>query len=404
LESYLIDNVKEHCFGCRACEQICPQKCIDMIEDNEGFFYPKINVNICIKCGLCRKACPINKNNMFSLLNQPIVYAAWNKNNEILRNSSSGGMFSAIADYVLNKKGTVFGCAFDNKFIAKHICTEDKKNMYKIRGSKYVQSDTSDTYKQVKKLLNKGKYVFYTGTPCQIAALKSFIGQDYKNLITADLICNGVPSQKIFTQYIKHLENIYKGKITEFRFRDKLRYGWTHSYYIKINKDNYNKSKCKTAYLSSYYYAFLNKMIQRPSCYGCPYSNTKREGDITIADFWGIEKFYPQIDTSMGMSLVIINTYKGLDIINALDNKIEKIEMTMNQAKYQQENLKHPIFKPELRNIIYKEIDKLGFDKAAKMYFVPKHIILVKLKSIIPREVKWKIKKILKYKNINYTS
>ncbi len=396
MNTYLISKQKEYCSGCRACEQICPKGCINMVEDEEGFFYPNIDKEKCVNCGKCTNTCPINKDTINGLnLEEPIVYAAWHRNNEILSNSSSGGVFSALAQGVLNKNGVVFGCSLDENMVAKHIPIEGEDNLYKLRGSKYVQSDTGNTYTEVECLLKDRRHVIYTGTPCQIAGLKSFLGHDYENLVTVDLICHGVPSPRVFADYLKYLENKHKAKVADFKFRDKCKYGWGgygFKYKIVKNSKIYNGSVFGN--LSPYGYAFFNNYLQRPICYNCPYTSTKREGDITLADFWGVEKFHPEINANKGISLAIINTKKGEMFFNYLDEKIYKVISTMENGKCKNNHLERPSNKPEIRDSIYTEINKLGFEEVAKRYFAPKNIMLVKMKSMIPMELKRKIRKV----------
>lgn len=224
---YLTTGEKIYCSGCRSCEQVCTQNCVTIEYDNEGFLYPTISKEKCINCGLCIRSCPASKAVVTkSNLNNPVVYAAWNKVNNILNESSSGGVFSAIASYILKNNGVVFGCSLEDNLVAKHIGIRNEVELYKLRGSKYVQSDTQDTFKQVRNILKEGKQVFYTGTPCQIAGLKSFLARPYDNLITADLICHGVPSPKVFKEYLNMLEKKHGGKVVYFKFRDKEKYGW----------------------------------------------------------------------------------------------------------------------------------------------------------------------------------
>lgn len=395
MSMYLKSYKKESCCGCRACEQVCKRACIKMNADEEGFLYPDIDNDKCINCGMCKKVCPIDKDTTSGLnFEEPFVYAAWHKDNEILKESSSGGVFTALAQYILDRNGVVFGCSLDEDMVAKHVRIDSKDDLYKLRGSKYVQSDTNDTFAQVKQLIKEGKYILYTGTPCQIAGLKSFIGPNSENLITVDLICHGVPSPKIFDYYIKHLSKKHNGKIMDFSFRDKSKYGWgEYGFRYKISKNNKIYKRDVAGNLSPYGYAFFRNYLQRPVCYKCQYTTTKREGDITLADFWGVDRIHPEIDPNNGISLVIVNTEKGKKVFGDLDEKINKVSSTLENAKLQNNHLENSSDKPEARDYIYKEIDKLGFEEAAKRYFRPKNIILVKIKSMIPTKLKRKIKR-----------
>lgn len=272
---------RSNCTGCGSCFNICPTSAIEMVENEQGFIEPRIDEKKCINCGLCKNKCP----SINSIKTEKIkeTYAATSKNNETVLKSSSGGIFSEIANYVIENNGCVFGAAFDENLQVEHIFIEKKEEIIKLSGSKYIQSNTGTTYKAAKKELEKGRSVLYTGTPCQIAGLKSFLGKEYPSLITVDLICHGVPSQNFFNKYIEYIS---KGKkITNYNFRHKEKNDTNCM--ILTYKLNNKIIKIKNPFVDSYYYAFLNGYIYRDNCYQCKYANCNRIGDITIRRFLG---------------------------------------------------------------------------------------------------------------------
>ena len=222
---------KYDCCGCRACEQVCPKQAIVMETDDEGFLYPKIDACKCINCGLCNKVCPIEVGNI-SVEHPLAVYAAQYQNNKVLNNSSSGGIFSLIANYVFSKYGVVYGAAFDDDMYLQHIRITDIEELNKLRGSKYVQSDIEDTYKQAKTDLENGALVYFTGTPCQIQGLKLFLRKHYANLLTTDLVCHGTPSYKVFANTLREIEAKKHGRIYSYLFRDKSVGGWSFFFFF----------------------------------------------------------------------------------------------------------------------------------------------------------------------------
>ena len=315
---------KEDCCGCKACIQICPKKCIDVDIDNEGFWYPEVDINRCIDCGLCEKVCPeladLKKR-------EPIkCYAAKNQCDEIRLKSSSGGVFTELARLVLDKKGVVFGAEFDNNWNVVHGFTETFEELSRFRGSKYVQSDTAQSFKQAKEYLDSGRYVLFTGTPCQIAGLSLFLRKEYSNLITMDFICHGVPSPEVWSLYLKKIAPKYK--IIKISFRNKY-YGWKR---FSMNiKDSNNNVILETLDKNIYMKGFLKDLYLRPSCHSCSVKGFKSTSDITVGDYWGVNSIIPQVDDDKGLSAVMLNTRKGHDLYNALS--IFNVETTLTDIK-----------------------------------------------------------------------
>ncbi len=308
------------CTGCAACMNLCPKAAISMKENGEGFLYPVIDEDKCIHCGLCYKRCPAifpeYKNST-----APECYAVMG-DNALRENSSSGGMFSIIADYVLRRGGYVCGAAYaGDKTSVEHIIISSADDLHKLRGSKYVQSKIGDTYIKIKQLLDGGNIVFFTGCPCQVAGLKSYLGKDYENLLTADLVCHGVPSHLVFKKFLKDLP--VNGEIESVNFRQKKKYGWTPTMQVSYkNGEEYYKPSWEC----DYYRAFLSIMACRKCCGNCKFNRLPRQGDFTLADFWGIGDTFKELDDGKGTSLLLINSKKAENIFKSIQGKFKKFQ------------------------------------------------------------------------------
>ena len=384
---------KKSCCGCSACVQKCPKNAIKMVEDEEGFFYPVIDKRKCINCGLCQKVCPaINfKSNIDAGF--PVAYAVKNKDNNDLIHSSSGGMFSVLAKMVLQNNGVVYGAAYDKNNKVIHIGIDSEKELKKLQGSKYVQSDINNSYINVERNLKSGKLVLFTGTPCQIKGLKNFLIRDYDNLITCDLVCHGVPSQKLFAKYIDYLEKKYKRKIKSYNFRSKERNGWGLTAKVVFKNKTF---KFINSDFDPYYSNFLNCNTYRLSCYNCEFACLNRTSDITLADYWGVLQFHSDFYSKDGVSLVLINSKKGKDIFNKVKDKIEYIDTDISNAIQKNKNLIKSSTRTGVRSIIYNGINsnpnfiksrlkvKITLKKVAKLFIsndVKKIIIAMKGKK-----------------------
>ena len=387
-----IKNEKD-CCGCRACENICPKNAISMIENKEGFLYPKIDKEKCINCGLCRKVCPlINYVNKNDFLKDNICYGAKNKNTEVLKKSSSGGMFGVIAQYVLAQNGLVVGVEMTEDHVVKHRIIDNEKDLIKLMGSKYVSSNTNDVFSKIKKELDNKRLVLFTGVPCQVAGLTNFLMKDYENLITVDIVCHGVPSQKLFSKYIEYLENKYKAKVLDYKFRSKEASSWgTFKGLVKLEKNNRIITKKINADFDKYYHNFLKGNNYRESCYECKFANNKRVSDITIMDFWGVEKIVPNFLDSNGVSCIIINTQKGNELIEKLKNYIDLTKVSYTDVSKYNGQLISPTKRSERRNNFYKNIDEKNYIKKIKTNNGIKDYI----KIIVPTQLKLKIKRLI---------
>jgi coenzyme F420-reducing hydrogenase beta subunit len=343
---------KQDCSGCHACYNACPVNCITMIDDKEGFLYPNVDDTKCINCGLCEKVCPII--NKKQRVNNTIAYASINKNENIRNESSSGGIFTLLAENIINDGGVVFGACFNDKLDLVHSYVDTIEDLSKFRGSKYLQSKIGDTYKQTKEFLKKGTKVLFSGTPCQIDGLISYLGRDYDNLICVDIICHGVPSPKVFKMYRAELEKKYGSTTRRIAFRRKD-YGWK-LYSVLLSFDN-NTEYRKNLREDIFMRGFLQNLYLRPSCYDCKSKTLNRLSDITIADFWGIENIVPELDDDRGTSLVLINSNKGKKIFDQLQDKMIVKQVDCDEAiKYNPSAIKSVPINPK-RDMFFNKLD-----------------------------------------------
>ncbi len=317
---------KKMCCGCAACFNVCPEGCIDMLADREGFLCSVIDKSRCIDCGLCKKVCPALKKGE----KQTDIkgYACINNDNSVKMESSSGGAFSVFANYVIEKGGAVFGAMFDGNFNVIHSYIEDVADMHKLRGSKYVQSYIGDSYKNVKEFLNAGRFVLFSGTSCQVAGLKGYLMKDYPNLICIDVICHGVPSPLVFKKYIEQRKKQNNEEIKKISFRDKTE-GWD-KFSLKI--DFAEKQYRKTVLEDKYLRGFISNLYLRPSCHQCNYKGFTCGSDISLADFWGVRKILPEIYNQNGVSLVLVNSERGRKIFNEVSHKMNVMETTLEDC------------------------------------------------------------------------
>ena len=355
---------KSECCGCHGCSNICPNQCIDMSVDNEGFWYPKVNKDLCIDCNLCKKVCPVIQNidkKEFNVL----AYACKNKNEKIRLRSSSGGIFTNLCEYVINNNGIVFGAAFNNKFEVEHMESSDLEGCEKFRGSKYVQSKILNSYSKVKQYLDEGRIVLFTGTQCQIKGLNLYLRKKYTNLILVDFICHGVPSPLIFELYKQELMHEYNSNIEQIGFREKNK-GWKEfSYATKFkNGEIYLKTLNEDVYMKG----FLTDLYLRPSCYECKSKNFTSGSDITLADYWGIQNKHPEFDDDKGVSLILINSENGEKIVNNISNNIEKIETDLDYAISCNPSAIRPVKYNTNRDDFFRELETSNLNELIEKY------------------------------------
>lgn len=329
----VIDN--NLCTGCTTCFNSCPVKAIEMVEDKEGFLHAKINEEKCIKCGLCLKVCPVLHNKKTYNKENLKTYAAINKNINERITSSSGGIFPLLSEKIIKEDGMVVGCFLDENLKAKHIIIDKIKDINKLKGSKYIQSELSDVFKKIKENI-ENKKILFVGTPCQVAGIKMYLN-NHKNLITCELVCHGVPSYKSFHQFLR--EKYPNEKISEYLFKDKSNSWKNYDIYIKTNNHELKENVNNNEFMQGY----LNECYTRDCCFDCHFKGEKRVGDITLGDFWGINKINPKMDDDKGTSLVLINSEKGLNLFNKIKSSLILSEESLEEAvKYNPAIIKSP--------------------------------------------------------------
>ena len=348
------------CTGCGACFNKCPVQAIRMQENKEGFLFPQIDESACVHCGQCLNICPVHKIDYYNWEN-PECYAVC-ASDEIRMESSSGGVFTLAAQCILEQGGYVCGAAYtDNYEKVEHILISDKKELSRLRGSKYVQSDTGNCYQKILELLQKGKLILFTGCPCQVAGLYKFLGKEYENLFTLDLVCHGVPSPKVFKRFVQQREKEH-GTIKFLSFRDKRKYGWTHSTTINFSDGSiYQKYRTDSSYTKS----FLELLSLRKSCGQCPFAHIPRSGDLTLGDFWNIDKYNTTYDDKKGTSVVLINNTHGKSFFRQISKSLilcEKVPL-----EFARQNNAQLYSAPRLhsrRERFFTLLDLYEFDKA----------------------------------------
>lgn len=368
---------KNKCTGCTACATICPKKSITLIEDNEGFKHPIIDQEKCINCGLCKKTCPVLNTTENKAINE--CYVAYNKDDKEKEKASSGAIFSLVANYILDKNGIVIGAAFDNDNKLNHTAITKKEELDKLKGSKYLQSNLNNIFSFVKENI-KDKKILFVGTPCQVAGLKAVVKNE--NLLCIDIVCHGVPSPKLFEKYIKELEEENNDKLINYNFRDKST-GWdTYSNTAKFK----NNKKTELAKDNNYMKLFLSDIALRESCYNCNFKIGNKYSDITLGDFWGVQKYYPEMYNKKGVSAIIINTEKGKEIFKKIQSNLEYKECKLEEIISGNPSLKKSVEYPKKRNSFFNELEMCNMNYLNKKY-VKKHSkikkILRKIKKII---------------------
>lgn len=376
---------KSDCSGCGACGEICPVSAIVMRPDEEGFLYPSVNEDECVRCGKCVSVCPIVSKRKDVDEKGIIAYAAKTKREEVLLNSSSGGIFTEIATRILDENGIVFGAAFDESFGVRHIAIDRVSDLDKLRGSKYLQSEIASSYSEARNCLEQGKTVLFTGTPCQIGGLYSFLDKDYDNLITQDIICHGVPSPTVWKRYVEYREAKTSSKTRKAFFRNK-KYGWK-SYSMQFEFEN-SKKYSRIASEDPYMRGFLNNLCLRPSCYECYFKSKARMTDITLADCWGIENICPELDDDRGTSLVIINSPKGRLLFDEIKLNLEYRKVDFEEAVRYNSAMTASATKNPCREAFIACVCESGFKIASKKY------LTLPLKIRIKKSIKKIFKKL----------
>lgn len=367
---------RKFCTACTACYAICKFNAIKMLQDENGFIYPEIDDKKCVNCGQCVKVCPVINYTPLSV--QEKYYMAWNLDESIRYNSSSGGVMSAIAEIYLRDGWFLFGAVWDSEKKKLRIEYATDENYTRQRKSKYVEADVGDAYKQVAKFLNEGEKVVYVGTPCQISGLRKIIG-DTPNIIYIDFICHGTPSSGLFSKHINNLEKKYGKKIEELNFRCKS-LGWM-DYVLELY---FQDKKVKRIHhsLDSFYSAFLNNYILRENCYFCKWRQGF-EGDITIGDFWGINEYKPELNDDKGISIVCVKGKRGAEVFEKIKQLLSWEEIPIESAQYiYNGQMEASLYKS--RNAFLQRVQNVGFERAAKETYM-KNVWMCRLKYVIKR-------------------
>lgn len=353
------------CCGCTACASICPRNAISMKPDPLGFLYPSVDESICIHCGMCERVCAFHDHYDQSLnLPHPLAFAARHKKAQEMAKSRSGGAFIAISDLILDEGGVVYGVGYTDHFRVVHKRARTKTERDEFRGSKYVQSDLTGVFRQVKKDLENGLTVLFSGTPCQTAGLGSYVGRKLREkLLLVDIVCHGVPSPHLWRDHVQWLENKYSGKCTAINFRDKSMYGWA------AHRETYCFKGNRIVTSDEWTHFFYMHIMFRRSCETCRYTNTKRPSDITLADFWGWEKSDPKFNLDdKGCSLVLLNTAKGVTVWRNCQNDMNTIPID-RMEDCMQPSLQHVIsVNPKMRQAFENAYIRHGFPYILKKY------------------------------------
>lgn len=379
-----IEGIKRHqCTGCGACAAKCPKGCIAMLEDKEGFRYPQIDAGRCVACGICMQNCPATdaSSHLYSK-EERSYFCGTIKDEEMLLKSSSGGVFGALAAYILADGGYVCGCVYNKDIDAVHMLSNQKSDIERMYGSKYVQSRAEHCFPEVQEHLRSNDTVMFTGTACQIAALRLFLGKEYANLYCVEILCHGVPSPGLFRQYKQYMEQKLGGKITDIRFRDKRKDGWgsEHRTCIIYEKDGELFEYRPT--LPAYFSAFFYGLDLRESCYQCKFAASERVADLTIGDFWGSwAKYHKRFHE--GISVIGVNSSKGQHLLDCVADRFDFYEeLTEEEAIASNDNFTHPIKRPIERDSFCHALPEKGYNGTWRKTYLTKTYQKKTLKSI----------------------
>lgn len=368
-----------NCTACAACVSACPKQCIAMQEDKEGFLQPKIDTKQCISCRKCEKVCPILNTPVISNDFETKAFAVINRDDEVRAQSSSGGVFYPLSKWVIDQGGVVFGARWNDKWEVEHAYAEDIEGVKAFMRSKYVQSVVGDTLKQAKAFLDAGRWVLYSGIPCQLGGLKTYLGKEYDKLVTVDLICHGVPSPGVWRAYLK--DYVGRDKILNINFRDK-QVGWLGFQFFTTTttrRDN------QTA--NPYFRGFLYNVYLRNSCYDCRFRQYHRNTDFTLADYWGVDEVCPEMHDNKGTSIVFVHSQKGIRMLNQLSSNLKILEQTKSKAILRNQGMEKNEEKPQTRNTYFILFRLLGFKNSEfAISKFPMHIrVIRKIKKLIAK-------------------
>lgn len=370
---------KKDCCGCSACGNVCPHNAIKIEPDEEGFLYPRINDDNCINCGLCSRVCPVlSRDKRTKSPTYKAIYACRIKDANILFRSSSGGAFSAIALKVLELGGVVVGASYSPSMEVCHTIIDNEKDLDKIRGSKYVQSNLNNIFIQIRTLLKEGKLVLFSGTPCQVDGLRHFLLKVYENLITVDLVCHAVASPRIFHDYVEYINKRHGAKLVRINMRDKEKRGWGHMFSQRIIFDN-EKEFTDSYKIIGWNFLYFSQYINRPSCNNCRYCNLDRPGDFTISDLWDDNNTMPSFKSNSGSSMMMLNTERALDLFKGIELNINYCPISLETVM--QPNLMTPTPLRSDRDVFWAYYYEKGFLKSYTRFFKNRKSIISGLKG-----------------------
>lgn len=380
------------CVGCSACASICPKRCIEMEKDQDGFKYPVLmHPANCVECGMCESVCPVLNGSIKANVDLPSAYAAFTKDERIRRDSSSGGIFTEIAKRVLAENGVVYGAAYDEKYAVHHCCVDNIDDLQKLRGAKYAESNLGNSFVDILDKLKQGQFVLFSGTPCQVAGLKSFVRKDFNNLICVDFVCHGVPSPMVWKSYVEYRSREdADGKMPYYINLRSKETGWSKYQYSNVFEYENGKKHSALSSQSLFMKLFVGDYISRPSCSDCKFKGYNRVSDITLGDFWGIWDIEPEMDDNKGTSVVLVHSEKGQKLWQDINPQIKCKEVSLEQASQQNSSMSIPSEANPNRELVLEKIHNGEIETCEELFAVP-----IPPKVSFLTRVKEKVKRLL---------